>query len=841
MIVYLPCHAGDQDKAYGLLNWIAELGIVHAKAAVYCATDCDISSLVRAGKQAFTEFIHITDSENHKSNWSTDAPGSRDATGPNSMFRNIAWTQFVPTPKGPWLFLEPDCLPLVPDWYDQLWQEYQQAGKPVMGDYIPKETPHLSGTSIYPEDLPARFGKMIHNVQGAFDVSAATEVLSQAHITKRIQDCWRTIINEDSFSKIRPEAVLFCGVKNPEAMIPMIRRKLNMKGGDAVCTAQSTAGATLIKVAPHAPMVERQGDGAVKFNPSSAPVVDIYLKTYLKDYLLANYCLKSIAMFVTGYRQIIIEAPEHGGNTGGERSTEANCLAIPHKLEGKMKLVNAADRAPGYIDQQAKKLGAFKHTDADYLLYVDSDCCFQRTFDVSEMFKDGKSTWQYTPFTEARPDQQGAWQPVMTKFLGKPSPNEFMRRHPHVLPRWLPEEMDKFCRYRHGMSLDEYIMAQGDPAKPLQLSFSEFNCAGFFAWEFFKDRIAWVTDAEATPAPLVQGFTWGGDQRIKDDIAQFERILGEECQIEAIWPDVIGSGQGVSSTPFTLDSAVEFLRIEAVKSPLHKARLMKRITAALGTQKKPEAPKRRRGRPKNKAGAGNLEMDMKAILSLPEDRKGFLLCIHTYPGANQALDRHWPQFKSAGADHIVVITTELGGCILPDGVEFKAIGPDSYINGPILPKRLADTLRFCLDSKYDQYVIAEYDTIILKPLKPDGLMLHNTGGQLPGAAAPRFHHNPWIFDRESAISIAIEIDRDAKDGIYAQGRHECSPDVALGLAVSRAGLSQSYKPINNMYTRNSLSEGGALEEAVKAVRNGCTIVHGCKTKEQYEALMEAAK
>lgn len=628
ILVVIPCHEGDQDQALRLLNWIAELGQVQANAMLFCSNECDVATLMKAGSRAFTNIRHEVDAENFKCNWQSDDPGPRNPAGPNSVFRQVAWSIYMTGKKEPWLFLEPDSIPLCRDWYNRLVKEYDQAsmlaGKIVMGDMVSTNSPHLSGVAVYPWNVPEVFPKMVHNVEGAFDTSSAKVVLANAHITPLIMDRWRSpeFKTESDFNRIRQEACLFHASKDG-SLIKFVRQKLGIqapytkeqletKGPEFETNRQfARAGAFMDAMIDPTPEINRAvdavlsapDDGAVRSVTEFAmrPVVDIYLKTYPKDYELANYCLKSIAKFVTGVRNIIIEAPDNGRYGTNQQTTE-NTVVIPFGWLERITWVKSEDRQPGYIDQQAKKLAAFKHTDSEYLLYIDSDCCFQRPFDVSEMFKGHLPTWQYTPFTHARRDQFLAWGPVMQAFLGKIPEHEFMRRHPHIIPRWLPEEMDKFCRYKHGVTLDQYIMAQGDPSQPLQLSFSEFNCSGFFAWEFFRDRFSWVTDAEATPAPVVQGFTHGGPDRIKADIEQFKKILGED-QPKDPFPDIpkwewpngkFPENMGSCGDIDDIGTALKWLAAEASKSPLHKARLMKRITAALAGERKPQAPKRRR-------------------------------------------------------------------------------------------------------------------------------------------------------------------------------------------------------------------------------------------------------
>lgn len=594
-IVILACCTRDEELAIKQLQWIAEMGQVQADMFLLCSKHCNTRQLLHDGANAFRSAKWLPDNEDRQSNW---REGGLDASGTNSMFRQAAYYAYlVHKPLSPWMWLEADAVPMVPDWYERLNAEYERAKKPCMGDYIDSNVPHLSGVAIYPAKLPEFFPEMVHpNIGGnAFDVAAHAKVLANAHRTLLIQDGWRS--KGVTAAKIRPEAVLYHASKDG-ALIDELRNKKN--GGDATCATQHERSSL-----PPVPVLKAldqeshrlnlqaaqstvASNGAVEFDPSSAPTVDIYIKTWSRDHELLMLCLKSIEKFVTGYRNVIVV-------NDGEIGTKFRSTNLP------LRLIISTDQEPGYLWQQKEKLSCHRYSDADYFLWVDSDCCFNRPFDVSEFFVNGKTKWRYTPLNLARPDQTSTWVPVMRKFLGMEPTEEYMREHPTLVPRWLLEEMDKFCLYKHGMPIGEYVMAQADPTNPLALNFSEINCAGFFARKFHADKFEWVPDHLATPC-LVQGFTHAGPERIQQDIEKHKQILGDWKPVSESEDWSLDLGELEKEFPCRyqtpLETALAILKAEAAKSPLHKARLTKKIQA-MG--KKPEKAKSKKRGP-NKTG-----------------------------------------------------------------------------------------------------------------------------------------------------------------------------------------------------------------------------------------------
>jgi hypothetical protein len=561
--VVMPTWKGDQDQAIRLLKWIGELGFVQAPFFLACSDECEVEKMLDLARKSFSVVTWIRDGEKMVSNWNEVGDHPKSAAGPNSLFRQIAW-HFGLQKLGPWFFLEPDCGICRRDWYDVLNREYQICGKPFMGFHVqPKNHPgvpdHMSGVAVYPEDMISRSQKAIEPSETAFDIAGREDMLPNAHFTSLIKHHYRAPgfhTQEDFDSRVDSQIAIYHANKDG-TIFPFLRKRLGLEGIPAAesIVVEKKAGDVLTV------NYSTLGNGAG--NPY--PTVDIFIKTRPHDYPWLEWCLKSITKFGhEPFRGVVILTPEKTPFTLGKGRNE----------------IVSPDQEPGYLWQQVCKLNADQYTDAEWILYMDSDCVFTRDVTPSNFIKDGKPVWLYTPLDQARPDQH-QWVGPMEKFLGKKPEHELMRRHPFVVHRSMLEEFRNFTKYRHGKTIEQYIMGEAVPNSPTALVFSEWNCLGFFLWEFHHDKIHWVKDTEAEPACVYQGFTHGGEARKQEDIAKFKEIL------DGSTPLVGHKGeQEVTSpaSPLTEEAALKYLAQIAKDNP-KKARIIRALKKEWGTEK----------------------------------------------------------------------------------------------------------------------------------------------------------------------------------------------------------------------------------------------------------------
>ncbi len=211
-------HKGDRGQFIRWMNHVNELGgLGTCKLYTLPAFDCEPAPDI-------IDSIKLTDADKIVGDWQSDSP-ARSAAAPNSMFRTFAW-YFYLQKLGPWLFCEPDCVPLKKGWLDTLEAEYIKGGKPFMGAHvlIEKVPEHMSGNAIYPENVPEVGGALlmpanwINNgrwYELAFDVAGAVGtpgILHQVHYTNLIQHRFRHPgfkSREEFDALIDPEAVVF--------------------------------------------------------------------------------------------------------------------------------------------------------------------------------------------------------------------------------------------------------------------------------------------------------------------------------------------------------------------------------------------------------------------------------------------------------------------------------------------------------------------------------------------------------------------------------------------------------------------------------------------------------
>lgn len=223
-----------------------------------------------------------------------------------------------------------------------------------------------------------------------------------------------------------------------------------------------------------------------------------------------------------------------------------------------------------------------------------------------------------------------------------------------------------------------------------------------------------------------------------------------------------------------------------------------------------------------------------------------ILLVQTYPGGNQTLQRNWPFFLDCGADRIWVIKTVEGDCWCPPDTLSVTIGTNKYIDGSHLPQRLVDTVEFGLHASDDSHIlVAEYDTLILSPIRykamEHAVASHRAGSATWGSKVNSFYHNPWLFKREFAKRFVDEGRVVIAEGIPDRQRGqppppEASPDVFFALVCERLGQPVQID-LWSEYSRNGYDLPGHLEEAREARLNGIGVIHGLKSRVEYEVVM----
>ena len=239
LLVLLPYHRGDLDQARQLLNWIGELSprlaphccLLAADSIVPHETKIELGNIAK-GIFHFAETAVI--------NVPLDATGWPKAS--NAMFR-VAGEHVRECFKLPFLWLEPDCIPLRPSWLDELSVAYTSCPKRFMGPIIASNQPglppfHMPGCAVYPNNAlndMAQFTK----TDAPWDIADAPYVIPRMFPTPLIQHVWGEKdlppvfkatkepgdpVNTCELSFIKPEACLFHRTKTG-GLIELLRNR----------------------------------------------------------------------------------------------------------------------------------------------------------------------------------------------------------------------------------------------------------------------------------------------------------------------------------------------------------------------------------------------------------------------------------------------------------------------------------------------------------------------------------------------------------------------------------------------------------------------------------------
>lgn len=217
--------------------------------------------------------------------------------------------------------------------------------------------------------------------------------------------------------------------------------------------------------------------------------LNIFIKSYPKDFPFLYRCLESINKYVIGYDSIILVLPE-GSNI------EFNPPVIPRDTYTHY----VKETGDGYLFQQYIKMTADLYCDSDFIMYVDSDCIFYKQINVSHLVKDNKPEILMTNY-----DKVGdaiCWQIPTIEYFNRIHhfEYEYMRRLPLIAHR------DTITNVRSlKKDLKDYILSINNR------QFSEFNVIFGFAYLYENEKYSFIdTDNCSYIDPVCRQFwSWG--------------------------------------------------------------------------------------------------------------------------------------------------------------------------------------------------------------------------------------------------------------------------------------------------------------------------------------------
>ena len=229
-----------------------------------------------------------------------------------------------------------------------------------------------------------------------------------------------------------------------------------------------------------------------------------------------------------------------------------------------------------------------------------------------------------------------------------------------------------------------------------------------------------------------------------------------------------------------------------------------------------------------------------------------LIAIQSYSAAAERIQRHLPYYAQPGWEILGVGSSGTTCNEWPADIARVPIGqPGQFVPGhDNLCQKLIGTIEYALNHYpgLSDLLIIEHDGIFLRPIPPlpPGLVTWQAGGYdghgysgplpWPFCTTNKYFHPPWKFDLETAKIVAATGRALLEIGSFENG----SPDVFISKIMDVADLPWQQ---SNTWSSNGLdSDLPQLRAACRqAIHNGAWHVHGIKTAEQLDFVLNCLK
>jgi hypothetical protein len=221
-----------------------------------------------------------------------------------------------------------------------------------------------------------------------------------------------------------------------------------------------------------------------------APSIDIVIRSYYRDLRWLALSLRSIDMFASGHRQVVVVVPR----------ASLQRMAMPTVLpRTDVRLRTCRNRVDDYLGQQITKLHADLYTDAEMIVHLDSDQVFIEPCDLRErLLDDGLLRVSFD--TNDRGPITDGWRRCPEVFFGQRIDCDLTGPPPLALPRSVYPALRGYCRRQHGVSISTY--AEATPAD----RFCEFALLRGYIYLHQRVGYRWVDVRDADLLPECRRF-----------------------------------------------------------------------------------------------------------------------------------------------------------------------------------------------------------------------------------------------------------------------------------------------------------------------------------------------
>ena len=191
MIVVAPFCIKDCKSAHKNITWAHELdGKLPFKVMLSYDTDVPedwIKKIDDISHHTFDEVVHFNYNE-----WM----GNPSWPSPQNYSFGKVCREIISNYDEPFLFWEPDAVPIRERWMHDIERDYQKCGKPFMGHIVhgafDQNSMHLNGVAVYPPNLHEYSTAIMIPPQGvAWDVAGSFDgVVQNSRHSKLIMNVW---------------------------------------------------------------------------------------------------------------------------------------------------------------------------------------------------------------------------------------------------------------------------------------------------------------------------------------------------------------------------------------------------------------------------------------------------------------------------------------------------------------------------------------------------------------------------------------------------------------------------------------------------------------------------
>lgn len=239
LLIALGICADDAPNAEKLLDWIYELNGKTQRGHILLAYAHDVHTEMKlkckiCAELAFESVSEFTATSRAISFNGADTKGMNVELKTKVEFVNNLWSQTARHVAGhfrfPWLWFEPDCVPITPDWIGKLSSTYANQPKKFLGRKMMRGEANnpqyfLSRIAVYPTSAYNELAGFVGSPP--FEWAAGNHVLPRATTTKLIQPG----LYDGEFEKIPAEAVVYHSDKTGKLIEQLREKKAKVSNG----------------------------------------------------------------------------------------------------------------------------------------------------------------------------------------------------------------------------------------------------------------------------------------------------------------------------------------------------------------------------------------------------------------------------------------------------------------------------------------------------------------------------------------------------------------------------------------------------------------------------------